>query len=280
MKPIARILIGVEFTDAGQCALSEAAHLARLFGAQVVLLHSLPAVDVRARDASAVVGHAERMVEKLAADLEATGVRVSRPFLLPAGKTPHDALLSALAEAQPDLVVLGAGTKTTMDRVLLGSTAERVVRESPTAVWLTRPGKAREQVKRIVCAVDASDPAREALATAAFLARTFVAALHTVSVLPPIESGSGRQARVEAERASREALARIDLHGIDHHVVLRHGKPAVELLEAVRELDADLLILGTARRTGVSRLVHGNTAEKVLRQVPCSLLVVPAGESA
>lgn len=268
MKPIARILVGVEFTDAGQCALNEASLLARMFGAQVVLLHSLPAITAGERDAAAVVSHAERMLEKLATDLEADDVRVARPFLLPVGKAAGDALLAAISEVHPDVVVLGAGTKTAMDRVLLGATAERVVRESSQAVWLTRPGRDHETVTRIVVAVDTSDPAREALAAAAFLARTFVAELHTLSVLPPDDTSG--------DRALREALAHIDLHGINHHIALRHGKPAVKIVEAVSELDADLLILGTARRTGVARLLHGNTAEKVLRQVPCSLLVVPA----
>lgn len=267
MKPIARILVGVEFTDAGQCALNEAALLARLFGAQVVLLHTLPDVTEGGRDTAAVVSHAERLLEKLAKDLEEDEVRVARPFLVAVGETPGGALLTAIAEVQPDVTVLGAGTKTAMDRVLLGATAERVVRESPNAVWLTRPGRDHGTIQRIVVAVDASDPAREALATAAFLARTFVAELHTLSVLPTQEGG---------DQALREVLARIDLHGIDHHVALRHGKAAVKIVEAVSELEADLLILGTAGRKGVARLLHGNTAEKVLRQVPCSLLVVPA----
>lgn len=268
MKPIARILVGVEFTDAGQCALDEASLLARLFGAQLTLLHALPDVVAGERDTAAVVSHAERMLEKVATDLEADDVRVARPFMLAVGTAPGDALLAAIAEVYPDVTVLGAGTKTAMDRVLLGATAERVVRESRQAVWLTRPGRDHGAVQRIVVAVDASAPAREALAAAAFLARTFVAELHTLSVVAPEET--------HGDRALREALANIDLHGINHHIALRHGKPGVKIVEAVTELNADLLILGTARRTGVARLLHGNTAEKVLRQVPCSLLVVPA----
>lgn len=268
MKPITRILVGVEFTDAGQCALNEASLVARLFGAEVVLLHSLPDVQAGERDAAAVVTHAERMLEKVATDLEADDIRVVRPFFMAVGRPPADALLAAIVEVRPDLTVLGAGTKTSMDRVIVGATAERVVRESPQAVWLTRPGKDHGTVERIVCAVDASAPAAEALAAAAFLARTFVAELHTLAVLPA-EDANG-------DRALREVLARIDLHGIDHHIALRHGKPAVKIVEAASELKADLLVLGSARRTGVARLLHGNTAEKVLRQVPCSLLVVPA----
>jgi universal stress protein E len=267
MKPIARILVGVEFTDAGQCALNEASLMARLFGAQVVLLHTLPDVTEGERDAAAIVSHAERMLEKVATDLEEDEVRVRRPFLVAVNKAPGDALLAAIAEVQPDVTFLGAGTKTAMDRVLLGSTAERIVRESPNAVWLTRPGRDHGTIQRIVVALDSSDPAREALAAAAFLARTFVAELHTLSVLPTQESG---------DKALREVLGRIDLHGINHHIALRHGKPAVKIVEAVSELNADLLILGTAGRKGVARLLHGNTAEKVLRQVPCSMLVVPA----
>lgn len=271
MKPIAKVLVGVEFTDAGRSALNEAQLLARMLGAEVVLLHALPDVGARDKDATAVVAHAERMLEKEAKDLEADEVRVARPFLLPVGKSPAEALLGAIVEVRPDLVVVGANAKSKVDRLLVGSTAERLVAESPRPLWLTRPGKDHGVMKRLVCAVDASEPAHEALAAAAFLARTFVAKLVTVSVVP-----EGAGAKMSGDRAVRAALGRIDLHGIDHEVVIREGKPVSAIVEAVAEREADLLILGSARRTGVARLVHANTAEKVLRQVPCSVLTVPA----
>jgi nucleotide-binding universal stress UspA family protein len=55
---------------------------------------------------------------------------------------------------------------------------------------------------------------------------------------------------------------------------LREGKPADEILAAAREWEADAIVIGTHGRSGVSRLVLGSTAESVVRQAPCPVLVV------
>jgi universal stress protein E len=278
MRTIKNILVGVEFTDAGRAALHEAALLARTFGAEVHLLHALTGLHgPQGAEGRLVLDHVERMVERLAVELESGGgVRVARPPRLPTGGGAASSLLSAAVEVDADLVLLGAGEKAAMDRVLLGATAEQVVRESVRPTWLVRPGKDHAAIRRILCAVDASDPAREALALAAFLARTFVAELHTLSVIPPRADDAGGS-RPEASAVLRDALGRIDLHGIDHRTLVRQGKPAVRIVDAVSEVGADLLVLGSARRAGLTRLLQGsNTAEKVLRLLPCSLLSVPS----
>jgi nucleotide-binding universal stress UspA family protein len=136
-------------------------------------------------------------------------------------------------------------------------------------VWVVRPGRSHPDLKRIVCAIDGSQPAREALATAAFLARNFVADLTLLTVV-----GTARHAGGGALAAlTRE----VDLHGIEVMRVLREGKPAQRIVEVAEETAADLLVLGSAGRTGLSRLILGrNTAEQVIRKLPTSLLAVPA----
>jgi len=55
---------------------------------------------------------------------------------------------------------------------------------------------------------------------------------------------------------------------------LREGKPADEILSAAREWEADVIVIGTHGRSGVSRLVLGSTAEAVVRHATCPILVV------
>jgi universal stress protein E len=278
MMSVGRILLAVDFTDAGSSAQNEAALLARTFGVELELAHAAPDTPPDDPDALAVSRHVERLLDRIAKDLEADGVRVARPFRVVLGQPPAAALLAWLGERPYDLVVLGAGAKTAADRVLLGSTAERVVREAPCPVWLTRPCRDHAEVRRILVAVDGAAPSPEVLLTAAALARSFVAELCLLNVVPAGEGfGSRRTQEVAAKSVAgfEAALRRVDMHGVAHAVVERRGKPAVEIVGAAEELDADLLILGSAGRTGLSRIVHGNTAEKILRQVPCSMLTVP-----
>jgi nucleotide-binding universal stress UspA family protein len=55
---------------------------------------------------------------------------------------------------------------------------------------------------------------------------------------------------------------------------LRDGKPSDQILAAAREWDADVIVIGTHGRSGVSRLLLGSTAEAVVRHAPCPVLVI------
>jgi len=57
------------------------------------------------------------------------------------------------------------------------------------------------------------------------------------------------------------------------HVLLQ-GDPATEIVALARDANMDLIVMGTHGRTGLDRLLMGSVAEKVLREAPCSVLVV------
>lgn len=57
------------------------------------------------------------------------------------------------------------------------------------------------------------------------------------------------------------------------HVFLE-GDPATEIVDYARDANLDIIVMGTHGRTGVERLLMGSVAEKVLRDAPCSVLVV------
>jgi universal stress protein A len=80
----------------------------------------------------------------------------------------------------------------------------------------------------------------------------------------------------------RRILIALDDSAIAAHAVpastawqfLREGKPADEILAAAREWEADVIVIGTHGRSGVSRLVLGSTADLVVRHAPCPVLVI------
>jgi nucleotide-binding universal stress UspA family protein len=61
------------------------------------------------------------------------------------------------------------------------------------------------------------------------------------------------------------------------HAVLE-GDPAGEIVKYATEQKADVIVIGTHGRTGVDRLVLGSVAERVMREAPCSVLVVKLGK--
>jgi nucleotide-binding universal stress UspA family protein len=269
------ILMGMDWSAAATDAWSEACLLANTFGSEVVLAHALPtsvsAAAPRERE------EVELRAHELLRDLS-VGSRVATgaPRAIVDVGAAADVLLAATHEPPlVDLVVIGASERSSFGRALLGSTAERIVRESPAPVWLVRPGRVHQQVKRILCALDvgaASSESDEALRTAVFLCRTFVADLTVLTVVPTGADVPEGEAQLHAR------LETIDLHGITTHLLVRAGKAAAQIVAAAGEVASDLLVMGTTGRTGLAHLWRGSTAERVIRAVPSSVLVVKRPE--
>ncbi len=262
MKAPAKILLALDSGETIVEAWREASAISRTFGAPIVLVHAIPEAGEFSPEFDVVSTQIFDLFEDLTRGAKDAGVEVTQPFEIRSGQ-PSEVIRDVARERKADLIVIGAGNKSTLDRLLLGSTAERVMREAEQPVWLVRPGRGHDDVKRIVAAVDGSAPGREALAAAVMLARTFTARLTLLEVRA---SGAGGT-------TWRDEL---DLHGIDLETLQLEGDVVESLLKAAQEKSCDLLIIGEAGRQGFARLLKANTAEAVVRKVPCSLLAVKA----
>ena len=69
-----------------------------------------------------------------------------------------------------------------------------------------------------------------------------------------------------------------NLVGLNCRQEIRNGDASSEILKAVSEHHIDLLLMGTAGKTGLSRLVIGSVTEKVIREVPCSFVVLKSAD--
>jgi nucleotide-binding universal stress UspA family protein len=265
-----KILVALDCGETAGEAWQAASFLAETFGAEVQALHVLDDVSKtrfldRLPEGCGVIGGDEFHEELRVACAPGKG-EIPSEVLIRRGEAAT-VILSLALELGCDLVVLGAGKRSKLSRLLLGSTAEQVVREARVPVWLVPPGVFVEEVRSVVCAVDASPPAHAAMALTIQLCRAFVSRLELLTVTPPDEQGLDLKSR----------LKEFDLHGLDD---VRTRGPAGEVVETIVEValedGCDLLVIGSAQRRGIPRLLDGNTAEKVLRLLSCSLLIVPA----
>jgi nucleotide-binding universal stress UspA family protein len=140
--------------------------------------------------------------------------------------------------------------------------------------------------KKILCAVDFSDPSRDALRAAADLARTAGVPLVLIHVWqPPLwTTDYGIQlpndALLEARGVEESKLAswQAEAHQLGAHDVttrLVRGVPWDEIVGAARDDKAiDVIVLGTHGRTGLQRALIGSVAERVVRHAPCTVMVV------
>lgn len=153
--------------------------------------------------------------------------------------------------------------------------------------------------RKVLVAFDGSDAARQGLATALALAADQRSALYVLHVLEGMPAGWSayvddqfRPDRVEAlllglrvsgQRVLDEARAMASRQGLTATPLLVHarGHPVAEVILAqVREIGADVVVIGTRGREGISRLVMGSTAEDVLHRADVPVLLVRAPGSA
>jgi nucleotide-binding universal stress UspA family protein len=128
---------------------------------------------------------------------------------------------------------------------------------------------------------DFSGPATEALETArALVASTEL--LWVLHVVPPVTTTSPgflmgqvdpAVLRERADTALAKALSEAELGEARRRIAI--GDPASEIVDAARELDAGVIVIPSRGKTGLRRWMIGSVAEKVVRQAPCPVLVLP-----
>jgi len=280
-----RILCAFDGSPPARAALAFATDLAGSKGA-ILLCQVIDRSRVIA-DIGQVPGGAQIASDALAAcerDLELTRNAIAEKVARAECTTLQDvsvwrALTTEAARWRADLVITGAGSR---HRGIIGSTAERVVRHAPCAV-LVVGGEARPPA-RLLCAVDMSIPARNALNVAIELAAergAELALVHAVSdrdralVAEAALVAGGADARRTAEATMRRWVAEID-PGVRSRTVVAaiEGRPADVVVETARDGQYDLIVVGSHGRTGIQRVLLGSVAEAVVRWADRPVLVV------
>jgi nucleotide-binding universal stress UspA family protein len=191
-----------------------------------------------------------------------------------------------LAEAEGvDLIVMGTYGLRGVDRLLLGSVAERVLRKAKCPVLavgkplhdFVSPGKKADPVrlKRIVLGMDFSDHARHALKYAVSFAREYHAEL-TLLHVSERAVGSAELQRETAE--AREELEQTVAPGAHPpslvKVVIRSGKPFQQIIQLALEAQTDMVIMGVRGHGSLDSALFGSTAYRVIQIGPCPVLAV------
>ncbi len=134
----------------------------------------------------------------------------------------------------------------------------------------------------ILVAVDFGPTSARAFATAVDLAARLGAPLDIINICPPIpiEADAGEDPPyVEAARAELENLAKIArARGLSVRTELRSETVVFGLLEAIRELDPQMVVIGSHGRTGVRRALLGSISESLARRSPVPVVIVPSPE--
>jgi nucleotide-binding universal stress UspA family protein len=206
-------------------------------------------------------------------------------------KRPVEALLAEARRVGAKAIVVGWRGHGPIGRLLLGSVSRGIVRHATCPVLVVR--QRSKQVRRLLIGIDGSDNARRAvdLVTAfpppAGASVTLVTALEPISLpsralLPAqVRHRVGQELMaLKAEMASNarreldNASARLRDAGWRVRTILSSGTPLAVLLTAVRQTQADVLVIGARGSTGLQRFVLGSVAEGALNRCAIPVFLV------
>jgi nucleotide-binding universal stress UspA family protein len=304
---IRHILVPLDFSGMSRQALLSAVPLARRHGAKISLIHVClpPMVTESYPDGGIVVPiSSERLLKGANAHLQLLATQLLprdlRGETLVREGNPAYEIVQAAEGLKVDLIVVSTTGSSGLRRVLLGSTAERIVRHAhcPVLTVRRRPAprkkkKASEDAasypdelpwRRILVPLDFSETSLQALRVAVPLARESGAQLFLLNVIqphiyPPWMEGDvlvtnqdlviGR-AKTELPRIAHRFVPA----EVKANTIIGHGQAAPEIIRTSERKRIDLIVLSTHGHTGIDRLLLGSTAEHVVRRAKCPVFVV------
>ena len=281
IEGLQHVLCPVDFSELSSLALRYADAFANCGGARLTVLYANPFLPPPHAD---VAQHAEmeERFRKWHADA-ATKLRTFVNNTLGAEATkvqtavvealPVDGIRAVTAQLDANLVVVGTHGQSGVNRLMMGSVAERILRESSSPVLTVRgdslaPGETL-RIARVLCPVDNSGASRRALAWVSRMARCFGSSVTVLHVRGKDNAAAG----IEDLEAWIPANIRQDLHPDG---VVREGDVAEEIVALAQGLPADIVVIGAQHRPFHGVSVIDPATVMVVRHAPCPVLTVIA----
>ena len=295
MPPFRKILVDIDAMASAHPALDRAVLIAKRTGAaltvgDVVTIPSYAEQHLPPGIEEKLILERRQQLDRIAA-----GVSEIRTDVKLLSGRPATALIQEVLKSGHDLVMRSHARDTARSGVTsFGAVDMDLLRRCPCPVLLVRQGKPALP-PRIACAVDASSDEREdwalnrkivnmGLSLAAALDSESPVLLHawapfaeravrlhgTESQLTAYVDKARERARSHLSRLARS----VDVPLEDDKTVLHRGEPDDVIPQFIVSENIDLLVMGTVGRAGLAGMFIGNTAERVLRKLPCSVLAV------
>ena len=304
MIEIRRILCPIDFSDHSRRALDHAVAIARWYGSTITVLNVFSPAPVAAFGPGPVAFDPIVLTsidrDRLLADTKAFAEGEGAPgvtieTVVREGNTASE-ILEEAAGMKADLLVIGTHGRSGVDRLLLGSVTEKVLRKASCPV-LTVPAQGRDAMpvgpvlyQRILCPVDFSDASLNALQYATSMAEEADGQLTVLHVVAHefenaadlanvvadagMTMGSFIKQREEAiHRRLQDAVGTVPEFG-SVESVMTHGKPWREVLRIAQERQSDLIVMGVQGRGAADLMFFGSTTQHVVREAPCPVLTL------
>lgn len=284
---VKNILYATDFSPVAEFAAPIAAELARRFGAKVLAVHVRPPqVYGLAPPESwpAIQEATDRQAEEQKNHLRGLFRGVENSVLIGEGDT-WEVISALIQEKHIDLLVIGTHGRRGLEKVLLGSVAEKILRRSPVPVMTVGPHVTAEpneiaKLRHILYATDFSPASENAASYAISLAEENQAQLDLLHVIEPRKTKEYESASefVHACTAQLENLVPTEARNrCQPRYLVEVGDPAGEILKIAKRLKTDLIVMGVKRTEGdlgASTHLPWAIAHKIISQARCPVFTV------
>jgi nucleotide-binding universal stress UspA family protein len=278
-----RILVATDLSAGAHDALGRAVAMARQAGAELRIVAAWPdhgdqdecsIARARLRDEIALLPGAPARLE------------LDLSIRMPRGE-PVDAILREAARFRPDLIVLGAHGEPRFRDAIFGTTASRVAREADHPVLIVQNDH-RRPYETLLAAVDERSAEEVLRLATGFAGAKDLYVVHATGSLGQGLFGDGET--LEAIREDQEAMTRdvaelvktFSLGALAPriHTIVEQGEASGVIMKAWETIRPDLLVMATAGRAGLARLLHGSHAETAILGCTSDILVARTRASA
>ncbi|HYA32347.1 MAG TPA: universal stress protein [Thermodesulfovibrionales bacterium] len=280
------ILVGYDESISSKAALAEASHWVTKHGGTVVLVHAVYFDEEEFGIAPTQLDKRLKLGEQICYQAKETLTStfgIEAQSLLCEGDPP-EVIIDIAREKEADLIVMGTYGRRGLNRLLMGSATSQVIVKSPVDVLVVKKEctGCTGSYRSILLAFDGSDFSRKALARACALSKLDGAEVTALYVMPRYEemigffrTGSIKNSMLqEAQKITDGAKELAAGHHVEIKTVIDDGHAADRIIATAGKLKNDLIIMGSYGWRGVNKAIMGSTAERVIIDASCPILVV------
>ncbi|MBI5640378.1 MAG: universal stress protein [Nitrospirae bacterium] len=280
------LVVGFDDSLSSKAALIEASNRVKKHGGKVILVHAVYFDTEEFGIAPEQLEKRLKIGEKVCVQSKAMvssefGIEIQS--LLCEGDPPN-VLLDIAESKKADLIVLGTYGRKGLNRLLMGSVTSRVISDAPMDVLVVKkPCTAcTGEYRSVLVPFDGSDFSKRALNRACQIAKMDGSTVTVLYVIPRYEemidffrTDSIRNSLFqEASKIIGTAGAFAALQGITVKTEIEEGYTSDKIVDMARSKNHDLIVMGSHGYRGVNKAIIGSTAERVILDAACPILVV------
>ncbi len=296
---IKRILWATDGSKEADSSLRYTIFLAEKFGAKILCLFvsdiEIPITTLYAVTDDFIIKAAQKVENRLENKLKRVQKKLKGKGIDSTYKIVRDettqGIIKAVKKSGCDLIVMGKHGQGFIERMLIGSNTSRVLKKSPVPV-LSVCGRARKKInkiEKILVPVDVSSSTNSAISSSLDLAEVFNASVTLLyvfwldekaydiphSMVEKFMNKAHKTLERKANQAKKKFLRTKNRSKIKIDTQVIHGtSPSSAIRGYVSKNKIDLIITNTHDRKGLSRIILGSDAERIIREAPCPVLVV------